>query len=397
MWRKTAPVSNTLRVLAFLGAILLAVSFYSGHAVLFMLGIILLTIHTLHSFYSKKVDRSLYFQAEKRKIRLFKNDTAVLKLEFRNSGRLPILNALFSFTADSIIQVINLEADDHRRLTHAKTEVSLNGREKWVLPVEIRGKERGVAKIRSVHLDFMNLFGFSDIGLILDRLVPLEVIVLPEMIPVRGAENLHPLRQGGFQTSRSLFDDTALPAGVKEYSAGDPMNRINWKQSAKRDELQTRRYEKTAELSWTILINIKEGDSTPFSANKDLETIIGHVAYLCHFASKRNIPYELYVNIRSMGRIPFMHLQMGEGKEQLAKALELLARVEVNSVITPYEQLLFYINNHHRPAPYIIHAGNGKNLPLLLQLKRAGRRVYSFSVHPEGTSIREIGNRVVFI
>src|SRR5699024_11501215 len=80
----------------------------------------------------------------------------------------------------------------------------------------------------------------------------------------------------------STFEDIQSPAGTRDYNYNDPFHRINWKATAKTNELQTNVYERVVDMSYIFLVNIGSEDKVNMAQfNQNLEDLISYTAYLC--------------------------------------------------------------------------------------------------------------------
>jgi uncharacterized protein (DUF58 family) len=58
--------------------------------------------------------------------------------------------------------------------------------------------------------------------------------------------------------SHRLFEDPTRIAGVRDYQAGDPLNRVHWKSTARTGTLQSKLYEPSTVAGATLLIDFHE-------------------------------------------------------------------------------------------------------------------------------------------
>jgi uncharacterized protein (DUF58 family) len=65
------------------------------------------------------------------------------------------------------------------------------------------------------------------------------------------------LQQSDRVVNRWIIDDPFLVAGVRDYTAGDPFNRIHWPASAKSGRLMVRKNEYTSQQNLTVILNMQ--------------------------------------------------------------------------------------------------------------------------------------------
>ena len=64
--------------------------------------------------------------------------------------------------------------------------------------------------------------------------------------------------QGPVRTSNRIYEDPSRLAGLREYQAGDPLNRIHWKASARTGDLFTKIYEPSTVSGGTLILDLHE-------------------------------------------------------------------------------------------------------------------------------------------
>lgn len=349
-WKKEfkLPVRDALYIAAL---VLFIVSLYLGSLLLFFFAVIFSLVNVISNYYLKHVAQDLKLVNNRQSVRLFAGDEDALSIPIENDGRLPVFFGTCAFTLDKLVEVRNVDLDHSERTqNHYIFPVTVSGHSIQQRQVQVKGLRRGVAKFSDIHVTVRDWFGLGKVDLVYDTFFHTEVIVYPELIPVYGLDQIKTRWQGSQPFEYSLDEDLSSPTGTRDYLRSDSFNRIHWKATAKTGELQTKVFQKTTGMTWVLLFNLsREGGS-----GNDLEREISSTAYICKYAAERNIPFELYVNIKIRGKGEIMHLYADEGRKQLARALELLARVNVYSVTVPVEWMLSYVDRQQYQNPIMI-------------------------------------------
>ncbi|HYU18353.1 MAG TPA: DUF58 domain-containing protein, partial [Chloroflexota bacterium] len=100
----------------------------------------------------------------------------------------------------------------------------------------LRCRTRGLYEIRSVWVmvsDPLRLFPRR-----IELLVDARLIVYPRIAPLEQLGFRSWLPQGDRALRTVLLDDPLRPIGVRDYRPGDPLRRVHWKASARRQQLQ---------------------------------------------------------------------------------------------------------------------------------------------------------------
>lgn len=130
--------------------------------------------------------------------------------------------------------------------------------------------------------------------------------------------------------------------------------------------MQTNTYEKTLDKSFLIVVNLQDEEDSNFSLSSErLEKNLSYTAFLAQYATKNGYPFELFMNMKNPGNIPYIHLPEGEGNAHYMNTLELLARVHQHPIIVPISEMLFRIGQEFNQPKTMIVVGE-----ILPQMKR---------------------------
>ncbi|RPF50160.1 DUF58 domain-containing protein [Aquisalibacillus elongatus] len=378
MFKKRIRSSNLYLWLTLPGAFFIIFSLFESigqFPVLMLCGIFLILLHVFSQFYDKHVDDYLVIENPERIVRCYPGDQAELYLWFKQRGILPIINAKIVVTYDLVLESNISSSSKSTNNETVELPLTLLSFESKKVTLPVIAKSRGVGKVRSIKIVVPNLLGFGEIDLIYNRFYKQEVIVYPSLTEVKGIQLLEPRNNGDQQAQHSIYEQPLLQYGTRDYVSGDPFNRIHWKATAKKDQLQTKVVEKVNQLSWCFVVNVK----VPYHGGVigKIEYLLEHLAYLCRYATENQIPFEIYINVRGRKGVPYIHLPQGEGHNHLMRALELLARVNPLGLTAPYDQTLAHVNQQYKP-PYVIHLGTleAQHEQVLNLWRRQGHRVY---------------------
>jgi uncharacterized protein (DUF58 family) len=105
----------------------------------------------------------------------------------------------------------------------------------------VRLTRRGVFPLGPTVIASGDLFGLFPVELSIAE--EDSLLVYPMMVDVRGFPNPPGLLPGGEALRRRTHQVTPNAAGVREYSTGDPLNRIHWLSTARRGRLIVKEFE----------------------------------------------------------------------------------------------------------------------------------------------------------
>ncbi|WP_027964189.1 DUF58 domain-containing protein [Halalkalibacillus halophilus] len=377
-FRKVPQENNTFQPFILFGTVILLVGiFVSSTYVYFLLllGILLLTIYGLSLFYEKHVDDYLSFDFVKPEVKVYQDDEGYIEMDIEQKGIFPLLNARLTIEMDDSISFVDGVNQKRRYVTFVSHTFNLMFWEKRRFRFRFKANRRGVSTIRMLKLHLPNVFGFGSIYLTSSHIKQQEIVVYPRRQKVENMNLLTPQSMGNHRAKHSLFDHPSLPVGTRDYQRGDSFNKIHWKATAKEGDLQTKVFEKSSQINWCFLLNVRSKSS--LGAPEQIEEWLEQLAYMTQVATKQGIPFKVYVNITSIDRIPFVHQPEGEGEEHYAQTLEMLARLKILTFTKPYDHLLYYVWKHASPPAYIIQIGHTEESDekYLNQFKQRGSSV----------------------
>ncbi|MBN2548589.1 MAG: DUF58 domain-containing protein [Anaerolineales bacterium] len=117
----------------------------------------------------------------------------------------------------------------------------IGGRESRMYLARARLTQRGVFPLGPTDLISGDLFGLFPVS----RRFPHQdsLLVYPMMVDVLNFPNPPGLLPGGEALRRRTSQITSNAAGVREYEPGDPLNRIHWVSTARRNRLMVKEFE----------------------------------------------------------------------------------------------------------------------------------------------------------
>ena len=239
-------------------------------------------------------------------------------------------------------------------------------RRRWRVKCDIRGTYR----LGSVTMLADDVFGLTPVVRILE---PEEegknaVVVLPKAVDLAKEYSSSRYTSGDFLVQTSLLTDPLLRAGVRDYLPGDPMNRINWTQTAVHNALMTNIEEFTNRHQFNIVMNMQARDIEktipgPPSVRGTVELCMTVTASILDSISNENVPVRFICNTSPEqfgeegmaidpesteendvgGKIfaspPF------KGRSSILSALRMLAKMEL-MISVPIEKMLDHILAH---------------------------------------------------
>ncbi|MCY4475166.1 MAG: DUF58 domain-containing protein [Chloroflexi bacterium] len=234
----------------------------TGSALVVALGTTAFVISAGGTLWSKLSLAEVAYDAEPSDTHAFEGDEIEIVMTLENRKPLPIpWVQIIEFLPTGMTPLS--DENVKRRAYAGGSEIvettSLAGYERIRFRHHVRAHHRGHYSIGPTELRSGDLFGLfgtvrrdsrSEHGItVYPRIVPLESWELPAAKPM-----------GDILARNMLLDDPSRPRSVRDYRPGDPLKRIDWKLSAKRDELTVRTYDQSVSNDVVVMLESRTVD-----------------------------------------------------------------------------------------------------------------------------------------
>lgn len=254
---------------------------------------------------------------------------------------------------------------------------SLGGYERVKVKRKITALSRGAYRLGKTRLRSGDLFGLYPSEASLEH-TPWSIFVYPTIKAIPGFV-LPARRPIGDSLSRDqLWDDPSRPAGVREYRPGDPIKRIDWKTTARRNEMYVRQFDPSVSEHAVIFAEAVTTD-VPWEGYRSdvIEGTMTAAASIANHALDLGYKVGLVTNGVSASNATHAVVPPGTGASQLTMLLESLAMVHPISV-QGLDELAQSRRGTIPPGATLIHVGGiyqRRTMNYLLRLKRSGHPV----------------------
>jgi len=190
--------------------------------------------------------------------------------------------------------------------------------------------KRGCYRLSTAAMTCGDAFGVQEFYK--DFHVDAELLVYPRLVSLQDIPFPSHSWMGDITVRRWILEDPFIRSGVREYQYGDPLNRINWKASARTGEFKVFNMDHTADPRIMIMLNVDLSE-TMWDAVTDQELIergISYSATIVQNAIENGIPVGFGSNayqIDNKGQP--IRIEPQPGREQLTYIFEVLAKMVV--------------------------------------------------------------------
>jgi uncharacterized protein (DUF58 family) len=254
---------------------------------------------------------------------------------------------------------------------------SLGAYERVKVKRKLTALSRGMYRLGKTRLRSGDLFGLYPAEAILEH-TPWAIYVYPSIKAIPGF-SLPARRPIGDSLSRDrLWYDPSRPAGVREYRAGDPIKNIDWKTTAKRDEMYVRLFDPSVSEHAVIFAEAITTD-VPWEGYRSdvLEGTMTAAASVASHALDSGYKVGLITNGISGSSASHAAVPPSSGPTQLTTLLEALAMVHPIG-IRSLDEIARSRRGMIPPGSTLIHIGgiyNQRTMNYLLGLRRTGHPV----------------------
>lgn len=170
----------------------------------------------------------------------------------------------------------------------------------------------------------------------------------------------------GLETARVSADEDEF-FGVREYKEGDPIKKIHWISTARKNQLIVKQFQRQTFFRATIVFNLEKDKDFGEGKERISEYIIRIAASVAKYLIERDISLEIIANTLETVHIPF-----NKGPKHLEDILKFLACAQAQSMVGLDE----IFEGFSRAIPndttliVIMQYGDWQYLPMMLPLEK---------------------------
>ncbi|MCR5295101.1 MAG: DUF58 domain-containing protein [Lachnospiraceae bacterium] len=297
----------------------------------------LLVFHLVFSaFWDKGLSANAFFDGN----RIRAGEKTSLLLRFENDKRMPLPVLILEFKVRRGLHFSENENITVSDRINVIEYFSVGSQEEITRQSEILCEARGVYRIEELLVTVPEIFSRNA------RLMKIpsdaQLTVLPRMLQKGAVSGINELVLGEALSKKRLYEDVFTFRGIREYTARDPLSRVNWKASARTGELMVNERDYTFGQEVCFLLNV---ESPGIRYNGDLLedgiSIAFDAAAGC-LASR--IPVSMLTNGRDFATGKELFLPAGSSGGHLAAAGDILARIDLERPVREFSDIIKEMN-----------------------------------------------------
>ncbi|MDE5863835.1 MAG: DUF58 domain-containing protein [Lachnospiraceae bacterium] len=294
-------------------------------------------------------------------------DTIELLEQIENRKPLPLPILYVKFCSSITFQyeaAENVSLSDH----YYRNDIfSVLGNQQITRTQTFRTTKRGCYIIDSINLVSSDLFMRNRYAAVADNHAVLYVY--PKQLTDRQSLSLTSSIIGNV-TRRTLYEDPLSFRGIRDYTSQDSMRYINWKATAKNQQLMVNTYFDTQNSEVILLLNV---DTQTIKRSEPLqEYLICIAATLLRQFTRLGLASRLAVNLADSNTDRPVISDLGIGQEHLQKLLQILALLNLSE--EPMDFLSFFdgsnsLFSHRENSTAYVIISNYRRDDLLMQYR----------------------------
>lgn len=210
------------------------------------------------------------------------------------------LEERFTLTNASLFPATWVEIDDHSTLPgyRASLATAVGGESDVTLLTEGHCARRGLYLLGGATLYTGDPLGIYTVSI--DAPASRALLVLPPIVPLPPIDVTPGGYLGDGRPRLRALEESVRAAGVREYQPGDPLRRIHWPTSARRDKLYTRQLDGNPAGDWWILLDLDQ----QAQAGSEWDSTVEHGIILAASLSDQGLRDKKAVGLAVNGESP---------------------------------------------------------------------------------------------
>ncbi|MCI0869296.1 MAG: DUF58 domain-containing protein [Chloroflexi bacterium] len=308
--------------------ILIVIGVFSGQGLVIGFGAMGLLVAGISWMWNKLSLQDVTYERELSQQRVFIGEEVTMNVVLTNRKPIPLGRLRAEDEMPKSVNIANAHVvssynPESQTLCHS-TSMGWYDRIRW--QYQFTCSKRGFFRLGPVHLESGDLFGLfsshanirgDDYILVYPRVVSLPELGLPYGRPL-----------GDSKDGMRIYEDASRPMGLRDYQLGDPLKTVDWKATARMQQLQVRTFEPSSSMTLILVVAVDttahywEGYSPVY-----LERVITAAASMATYAYEQQYSVGLFSNGTPVLADRPMRIPPSRSPEQLSIILEALATV----------------------------------------------------------------------
>ncbi|MBQ6661024.1 MAG: DUF58 domain-containing protein [Lachnospiraceae bacterium] len=184
-----------------------------------------------------------------------------------NNKAMPLPALKVKFQLSKYMQLEDHDAKKHVTDHYYRNDLfSIGGYKKVIRRIPVMAIKRGPYRVEGIQVVGSDIFFSKQYAYVTDTMHT-ELLVTPTNYTIGTGDLPFRTMWGDVVSKLKLYEDFSAFAGLRDYQPGDPIQRINWKASARSGDWQVNYYDTTMDKRLHIVLHAERG---PMSHEEDL-------------------------------------------------------------------------------------------------------------------------------
>ncbi len=208
--------------------------------------------------YRRYWDRGLEILVQFADDSVYEGDSTILREEISNNKYLPMPAVEICMAMSRNLEFSSPEKENSNITdqNYKRDVFSFLGHQKVIRRIPVSCPKRGFYQITKVQVLAYDLSYSSHFYRELDQHT--QMYVYPRRVDVQRISLICQAISGMVLVQNRLYPDPFEFSGIREYQRADPMNRINWKASAKNGNLMVNQQDSTTSITVTLILDVED-------------------------------------------------------------------------------------------------------------------------------------------
>jgi len=302
---------------------------YILFAALLALGIYSLQLHVYKDKWNKNLKVDAFFKVDE----AFAGDEAELTETIENTKSLPL--PMVKMKLQLSRKLLFRDTDNSKVSDYFyRTDIyNIGPNQRVKRTIKFVCKERGYYDFHGVDLLASDLFFTSEF--LKSYETSSHLYVYPKPYDPKLIEPVLNRVNGEVLTKNNLIEDPFELKGIREYQTFDSLKNVNWKASAKTEDLMVNMHDYTAKRTIRIFLNLEDATIFDEAELKELSISMA-ISCVIHFCNQ-GIPVSVYSNTKDVLTDKPVRIEEGSGDTHIRAVNRAFARIELSKGSLPFK------------------------------------------------------------
>lgn len=250
----------------------------------------------------------------------------------------------------------SFEFDDYENTSvtdayHRNDVFSVMGNQKITRKLCFKAMKRGYYSIDSINIIAKDFFMTRTFAATVDNMT--SIYVFPKKQKGIDLEAACNTIIGDLEIRRNLIEDPYIFTGIREYDRGDSLNRVNWKATARTNDLMVNVYGYSSEQQIKILLNMET--NSIIKTEYLQEIAIELASSMAQYFIAKNVPVGIESNANDIVTGKVNSVKCGSSANHMITIDKYLSRLTGNNGIEDFLAIVSSsINNDYSSVSYVV-------------------------------------------